>query len=303
MSALVFYASASELATLTNTFRVAGVATDPTTVTLTITTPAGVATSYTYAAAEITKTATGVYTKDIPCTEAGEWQYVWTGTGSASDVQAGTWTVYETTLGKLYCTVDALKSRLGIPLTSTVDDYELHAACFSASRAIEHDCERHFWRTASAEARTFTPGDAYCLKLPEFSDLVSVTTLKTDDSGDGTYDITWASTDFQLWPGNSSAAPEPRPYTRVLAVGSYTFPTLTVTGRTDRVEITGVWGWASVPWGIKQAALIAAADTYKLKDAPFGVAGFGDFGPMRVGTNRAADRYLAPYRRNVIQVR
>jgi hypothetical protein len=40
-----------------------------------------------------------------------------------------------------------------------------------------------------------------------------------------------------------------------------------------------------------------AEETFKLKDAPFGVAGFGDFGVVRVRENPAVARLLAPYKR------
>ncbi len=83
--ATVFFEGASELATLTNTFTVAGAPTDPSTVSLVVTDPTQASTTYTYAAAQITKTGTGVYTKDIPCTLAGTWTYEWVGTASASD--------------------------------------------------------------------------------------------------------------------------------------------------------------------------------------------------------------------------
>jgi hypothetical protein len=298
LAASVFFESSSELATLTNTFKnSAGIATDPTTISLTITTPAQVATTYTYAAAQITKTSTGVYTKDIACTEDGEWTYEWTGTGAVSDVAAGTWTVYETGLGKLYCAIDALKSRLGIGATDTVDDYELHAACFAASRALEQYCQRTFYRTATGTIRTFETVDLYCLSLPVFNDLVSVSALKTDAAGDGTFETTWASSDYQLLPYNPSAAPEQRPYTKIKAIGSYTFPTPSGrSDRDDRVEITGVYGWPFVPMGIKQAALILAAETFRLKDAPLGIAGFGEFGAVRVRENPKVAYFAAPYR-------
>lgn len=299
MGASVFYQSASELCTLTNTFKVATVPTDPTTISLTITDPTGTATTYTYAASQITRSSAGVYTKDIACATAGDWQYVWTGTGTASDVQAGTWTVFETSLGNLYCTVDALKSRLGIALTDTADDYELQHACWSTSRAIEHLCGRTFYRSASGTARTFVPDDFYELVMPEFNDLVSVSAVATDAAGDGTFETTWDSTDYRLWPYNPAAAPETRPYTRIKAVGTRSFP-IPSGGlqRDDLVQVTGVYGWAAVPYGIKMAALIWAADTFKLKDAPFGVAGGGEFGPFRVRDNPRAMAFCQPYRRD-----
>lgn len=304
MGATVFFESTSELATLTNTFRVAGVATDPTAVTLVVTSPSGTSATYNWPIpATLNNPSTGVFNKDIACSEDGEWSYTWTGTGSAQDVEVGTWTVYEADLGKLYCTPQALKSRLGI--SDSIDDYEIHAACFSASRAIENYCERTFWRSPTGTARSFEPQCQYLLKLPESNDLVSVSALKTDASGDGTYETTWASSDYQLLCSdgtpNVDAAPEPRPYTRVKAVGTRLFPTLYPTvSRDDLIQITGVWGWPAVPWGIRQAALILAEETVKLKDAPFGVAGFGEFGTIRVRQNPKVRHFAGPYMRNPV---
>jgi hypothetical protein len=300
MSSTVFYESASELATLTNTFKVGVTPTDPTTVTLTITTPSQVSTPYTYAASQITKSSTGVYTKDIACTEAGEWTFEWVGTGAASDDEAGTWSVHPTSMGKLYATPAALKSRFGI--TDTNDDYEIHQACFAAARSVEQICERVFYRSQS-EARTFVPCDKYVLDLPEFNDLVSVTAVATDTTGDGTFETSWASSDYQLLPHNTSG-PEAKPYTKVKAVGSYSFPIPTTTlARDDRVQITGVWGWSKVPYSVREASLILAADYFKLKDAPFGVAGLGEFGTIRVRENPRVMSLLGPYKRNLFLVR
>ena len=44
--------------TLSNTFKVSGTATDPSTITLVITDPAGTATTYTYAGGTVTKSST-----------------------------------------------------------------------------------------------------------------------------------------------------------------------------------------------------------------------------------------------------
>lgn len=79
--------------TLSNTFKVSGTATDPTTVSLTVTDPTGTATTYTYAGATITRTSTGLYTKNITASTAGRWAYRWTGTGTAADVESGVFDV------------------------------------------------------------------------------------------------------------------------------------------------------------------------------------------------------------------
>ena len=84
---------AGDTVTLTNTFKVSGTATDPSTVSLVVTDPAGTATTYTDAGATITKSSTGVYTKNITASTAGRWAYRWTGTGTAADVESGVFDV------------------------------------------------------------------------------------------------------------------------------------------------------------------------------------------------------------------
>jgi hypothetical protein len=303
MTASVFFEGSAELATLTNTFSVGGTPTDPATISLTVTDPLQVSTTYTYAATQISRTGAGVYTKDIPCPTAGTWTYEWSGTVAASDVIAGTWEVLETDLGKLYCTVDMLKS--SFKDNRTVDDLEYHAACFAASRAMEQYCQRTFYR--STETRTLNPREYYCLDLPAFYDLVTVTTLKTDPSGDGTFPIAWAAGDYQLLCGddtpNINAGPESKPYVKIRAVGTLLFPIIPkMIGRRDMVQITGVWGWPSVPWAIKKATEIVAAETFKLKDSPGMVAsGFDDFdvSMLDASARRRFARFANPYRRSI----
>ena len=70
---------------LSNTFLIGTTATDPTTVTLEVTDPSGVLSSYTYPAT-VVKDATGVYHKDVPVNQAGEWHYRFIGTGTVEAV-------------------------------------------------------------------------------------------------------------------------------------------------------------------------------------------------------------------------
>lgn len=294
MSATVFFVHASaELATLSNTFAVAGTATDPTTVTLTVTTPTGTATSYTYAAAEITRTSAGLYTKDIGCTEAGTWQYVWVGTGAASDEQVGTWHVTAAEQQSLYCTPAMLKSRTGID--DSYDDDQILGACRAVARWIDRRyCKRTFHRRTAT--RVLAASGWLCLTVP---DLVSVTTLKTDADGDGVFETTWSASDYQLLPVNAAAELEPEPYTSIRAVGNR-FP-VACTGRLERVEIVGVWGWPVVPEPVIEAAKILAGDYLKLGAMAFGVAGYGDYGAVRARMSSPALEMLDGYRRNPIQ--
>src|SRR5262249_51567503 len=80
VSATVFFNDVNELATLTNVFKVNGVPTDATTVTLTVTDPAGAVTT-----PAVTHPSTGTYTANVACTVVGIWSYLWGGTGTALD--------------------------------------------------------------------------------------------------------------------------------------------------------------------------------------------------------------------------
>ena len=283
MSATVFYAdpNGNELATVSNVFDVNQVPTDPTSVSLIVTDPTGTATTYTYNPGSVTRTGTGAYQQLVPTTLAGVWSYEWIGTGTASDVVAGTWTASPLTSNQMYCTVEELKSRLGI--TDTADDFELTLAADGACRAIDEITGRYFWR--GSDTRTYEPESIY---EQQFDDIVSVTTFKVDFDGDGVYEQTWTQgTDFALTvsPGqhNPAAKGESWPYTGIQVINtSHFIPFVWPLSHRDRIQITGVFGWPAVPKNVKTASLLAAAQIFRIKDAPFGIAGFGEMGVVRV---------------------
>jgi len=68
------------------TFAVGGVNTDPTTVTLKVKSPDGSVSTYTYELGEVTKSAEGIYNKEITPNAVGKWWYRWIGTGTAAGV-------------------------------------------------------------------------------------------------------------------------------------------------------------------------------------------------------------------------
>lgn len=205
---------------------------------------------------------------------------------------------------ELYADAPTLKARFSIP--DMLDETHISNALDSASRAIDQHCQRVFYTTATTA--TFVPTDLYCLLLAEtdvwVGDLVSVTSLSTDGSGDGTYETAWSESDYQLWPVNAAAGPEARPYTEIRAVGSKLFPVpYSRFQRANRVQITGTFGWpTAVPSAVKEACLMLAAELFKLKDAPFGVAGFSEFGAIRVRDNPKVAKMLMPYQRYAVLV-
>lgn len=68
----------------------AGVATDPGTVTFRITKPNGTVVTYVYGTdIQLVKDGTGDYHVDIACDQAGQWFYRWTGTGAVAAAEDG----------------------------------------------------------------------------------------------------------------------------------------------------------------------------------------------------------------------
>ncbi len=298
MTATVFFAdSANELATLTNVFKVNGVPTDPATVSLVVTDPTGASTTYSSA----THDSAGTYHQDVPCTLDGIWVYKWTGTGSATEVQEGTFTVGPSALNQNYCSVEELKSRLGI--TDTADDFELNRAVAEASRYVDEVTGRYFYR--GADTRTYVPES---ISRQPLDDIATTTGLSVavDRDGDGVYEESWTlGTDYALEvaPGkyNASAKGEPWPYTALVVItGGKLFPFTWMWSHLDRIQVTATFGWPAVPMNVREAALIQAADVFRSKDAVFGVAGYGEFGVVRVGANQRVmsllRRYINPSR-------
>lgn len=173
-----------------------------------------------------------------------------------------------------YCTLAQVKASLRI--TDTVDDDLLELAVEAASREIDQACERVFYQVDAA-TRVFAARDSF---VCEIDDLRTLTTLKTAQDGDRVFDTTFAAKDYQLEPLNGISGGIPHPFTQVRAVDDYLFP---MDNGEALVQVTGDWGWPSVPKAIVQATVILSARIYKRNDSPLGVAGIGDLGVIRVG--------------------
>lgn len=177
--------------------------------------------------------------------------------------------------------------------TGILDD--VVTAC---SRMIDRYCGRHFYTVTAT--RIFDAHKPHEVHLGPYNDLISITTLKSDDNGDGVYETTWTASQYQLCPvGAATRAPVAEPYTEIELLSGYTFPTVVPSGREGLIEIAGSWGWpTAVPVEVKQACRILVAEVAKLQDAPFGVSGNDltgvQYAPRQMPA--AAKRLLDPYR-------
>ena len=140
-----------------------------------------------------------------------------------------------------YAGLTTLKSAGVLNITGAGFDDRLLALLEDVSRWIDGYCNRYFYVLTTT--RRFDGGNGRGLNLP---DLISLTTLKTDEDNDRTYELTWASSDYLLYPLNAEPQqPWGRPYTRVLVdVEGGNMLVFPAGGPT--VQIAGKWGYREV---------------------------------------------------------
>ncbi len=194
-------------------------------------------------------------------------------------------------------TTDNLKDWLRIESTDELDDTNLSVAVAAAQDAVVEYCGRSFDKVAEGAevARSFSPRSRWAVDL---DDVWSTTTftVTSDDAGDGTFERTWAATDYVLTPLNGLRYGQAWPYTGLRAVdGVREFP---YGYARPTVQVTAAWGWSSVPDPVFQATLLKAARLWRRKDSPDGLlGGYSDLGPLRVSSRDDPDvvLLLKPY--------
>lgn len=194
-----------------------------------------------------------------------------------------------------YATLDQVKAALRI--TDTVDDALIEGATESASRLIDGYAMRNFYQSGTV-TRYFATDSPLFVQTDDIAG--TAITVETEPSDDGTW-ITWTVTDYQLEPLNGNLDGIPWTYDRIRAVGDYVFPTGNALGDGEEalIRVTGVFGWPSVPKAIETACIIQASRIFKRYDSPLGVAGFGDFGAVRVSRflDPDVEQLVMPYRK------
>jgi hypothetical protein len=191
-----------------------------------------------------------------------------------------------------YATLAEFKAAVGI--TDSTDDTALQNVLDATDTLIDLYCDRKTGFGTASETRYYTAEDwEYVLT----DDLVSVTTLQTDDDANGTYETTWTSgTDYVLAPRN--AALDGFPYTEIDTSVTWprNFPKDVYLG----VKVVGVFGFPAVPAAVKQAEIIQAGAVWNSRTAPFGVIGSADLGGilrMSRALHPEAALILEPYRK------
>jgi hypothetical protein len=266
---------------LTFLVRVDDVLTNATLVTLTVTRPDGTTVS---PAPTVANPSTGTYTAVVGLDAAGQWlwRFVATGPGGAPmTAEDGSFDVQSFLMPTLYATVEELRDELGDTTNQTLDTGLLEKAVRATSRAIDDWTGRRFWLDPAPSVREFTVVDSRVLRLPDVGAKTGFV-VKTGRQSDGTYASTWAATGYLLWPLNADADGGAYSWTQLRAATS-ALPLPMVPGW-PTVQVTARWGWSQIPPQVNEATILKAVSLFKRKEAPWGIAGFNEFGPVRIST-------------------
>src|SRR5512139_1354571 len=180
-----------------------------------------------------------------------------------------------------YCTLAQFRQRFGITTNDDARDTDFELLIQAASRRIDRHCNRVFYAGTAGTVRYYT---AESTERCYIDDCDTATALVTDDDGDGTYENTWAATDYVLLPVDSLYG-WPFTYIEIAEYGDYTFPRHVRNG----VKLTGTFGWAAVPDEVREACLLLANRWWQRRAAPFGVAGANEFGAPVIVTKMDPD--------------
>ena len=159
-----------------------------------------------------------------------------------------------------YADLTTLKGSGVLNITGTGYDTPLRRLLETVSRLIDQYCNRHFHVLTTT--RKFDGDGGAALNV---QDLISVTSLKTDDNKDRSFETTWAATDYLLYPPNAEPTTlRGRPYTRVL-VDTEAGNEDVFTAGMQTVQIDGKWGYREVTedsgTDINEGAQYSATDT------------------------------------------
>jgi len=183
--------------------------------------------------------------------------------------------------------------KAGLEMTSMLLDPLAEECIETASRDIDGALKRRFYADSVATARVFASAGSDRVYVDDM--WAAPTLVKSDDADTGAYGTTWTvTTDYVLDPPNG-IGPNGQPgwpYTSLVAVAGRYFPYIC---RPFNVQVTAKWGWAAVPTDVKNACRRLAQMRYEARNAPFGVAGIGDMGAVRIKSQPILDELARTY--------
>ena len=239
----------------------AGTATDPTTITFKLQSPAAVVTSYVYPTdAQLVRDSAGVYHVDVPLAAAGVWYYRFEGTGAVAATEDGVLIAdpspfYATGLStRALCTLEDAKLYAKVALNQTDADSELINLINAASDAILDLADREFKVDGTnPQTRKFDFPEALTplrrAHLLTLGDLTTRTSVTIKNRIDGTTVQSMLTADIDDLPRvRRSWQPITSLRLRNLSYSDDYY-----------AEVVGNWGFPLVPPKIRQACKVTVA--------------------------------------------
>lgn len=247
---------------VTAQFKVAGVLTDPSTVTSKVIRPDGVETTYTYPDVQnLTKDSVGIYRAKGTASLAGQWYVIITGTGVAAAVSRFEFTVDPKTPEDLlnadalvtHAQAEAWLGRHDIQLSDEGEDDQVVATLVNgASAAVQSELDRKLRPLETAAAKKFSYDGSGFLSTAPFELRTLTSAVLYSDLPTSSWWTLAAQTsvlesDYRLEPHQTNT------------LGTYDFLTLPTTSQRRNggyeVTLTGNWGATTVPGDIQWLVL------------------------------------------------
>jgi hypothetical protein len=176
----------------------------------------------------------------------------------------------------IYTTRAIIKATASLGST-TYADADIDLAVPAACEAVEEFCGRWFYDRdpSNDQTRYYTAGAFASVGI---DDLISITSLATDNDADGVWENTWTlNSDYVLEPFNAVADGVPYGRLRQHPQSAYYFPI----GVPRGVKVVGHFGWLSVPDRVEMAAQILAERLIqRVRSSPLGIVFSGGLDSM-----------------------
>lgn len=157
-----------------------------------------------------------------------------------------------------YITRERLKEAVGS--RNEVHDNDFDRAIGSASRKIDEWTGRYFYQDTAPSDRVAYAADRTFVCVGDFDSTVGMV-VKTDDDGDGIFETTWDSSEWQAEP---HVRYNFKPFTKIsTTTRTREFP---FWSRRPLIEVTATWGWGIIPPQVEQACEYMAILFYRGKD-------------------------------------
>jgi hypothetical protein len=173
-----------------------------------------------------------------------------------------------------YCALLDVRNVDVVNMTGTTHDDLLSKVISGVSRKIDRFVGFRFYNVS--ETRYFTANDHYCLETGNIASSSGIT-IEVDHDGDGTYEITFNSTDFNLTGYNDVLDGFPYSGIETTPLGLYTFSKLRKGNK-----ITAPFGWAAVPDQVEIACILQSNRIWSRFKTPLGQAGASAVGAINL---------------------